>query len=131
MIPAYQAVAEAYTAQAELDKKRSVILAEQAELNAKFASSFKELSEADALLMVSKAKPSEANAPKESASSAEEKPPITFEEVRKVLARKSVDGFTDEIRGIIGKYGAKKLSDLDSDCYEPLLAEVEALGHGG
>ena len=58
------------------------------------------------------------------------KPPATFEDVRAVLAQKSVDGYTGEVRALIERYGAKKLSDLGSECYEPLLLEAEGIGNG-
>ena len=68
----------------------------------------------------------EATQPKEEKA----KSPATFEDVRRVLAQKSVEGHTEEVRALIQRYGAKKLSDLGSECYEPLLLEAEGIGNG-
>ena len=56
-----------------------------------------------------------------------EKKDISLEEVRSVLAEKSQAGKGLEIRALIVKYGADKLTDLEPSCYEALLDEVEAL----
>lgn len=53
--------------------------------------------------------------------------PIAVEEVRAILAEKSLAGKQEEIRALIVKYGADKLTDLDPSCYKDLLKEVEAL----
>ena len=58
---------------------------------------------------------------------APEKKAISIEEVRSVLAEKSQVGKGPEIRTLIEKYGADKLTDLEPSCYEALLNEVEAL----
>ncbi len=52
---------------------------------------------------------------------------ISLEEVRAVLAEKSHDGFTAEIRGLLEKYGAKRLSEIEPAKYSALLADAEAL----
>lgn len=56
---------------------------------------------------------------------------LTLEEVRKVAADKSRQGFTDEVRGLIQKYGADKLSSLDAAKYEAFLKDLEVMGHAG
>ena len=56
--------------------------------------------------------------------------PVTLEDVRKVLAEKSRAGFTDEVRVIITKHGAEKLSDIDPSEYESVLSDAEVLGNG-
>lgn len=58
------------------------------------------------------------------------KPALTLEQVRAVLADKSRNGFTAQIRSLLQKYGAAKLSGIDPANYEALLAEVEVLGNG-
>lgn len=58
-----------------------------------------------------------------------EKKSITLEEVRKVLAEKSRAGFTDEVKAILTKHGAEKLSDVDPTEYKALLAEAEVIGN--
>lgn len=52
---------------------------------------------------------------------------VTLEQVRAVLAEKSHDGFTAEVRGLLEKYGAPKLSQINPSKYAALLAEAEAL----
>ena len=52
---------------------------------------------------------------------------MTLEEVRAVLADKSRAGHTAEIRELLKKYGASKLSLVDPKHYEALLREVEVL----
>ena len=54
-------------------------------------------------------------------------PVLTLEEVRAVLAEKSRKGHTAEIRSLLQKYGADRLSQLDPSSYKALLAEVEVL----
>ena len=61
---------------------------------------------------------------------AEQKPDISFEDVRAALAAKSVAGFTAEVRQLIEKYGAAKLSAVKEADYAALLADAEALQHG-
>ena len=53
--------------------------------------------------------------------------PITLEEVRAVLAEKSVQGHTAEVQELIHKRGVEKLSQVDPAQYASLLAEAEAL----
>jgi hypothetical protein len=57
----------------------------------------------------------------------ETKPALTLSDVRAVLAKKSQAGFTKEIKVLIHKYGAEKLSAVDPKHYEALLKEVEEL----
>ena len=59
--------------------------------------------------------------------SAPVKPALTLEEVRAVLADKSRAGHTAEIRELLKKYGASKLSLVDPKHYEALLREAEVL----
>ena len=58
------------------------------------------------------------------------KPVITLEQVRAVLAEKSHDGFTAEVRALLQKHGADKLSLIDPSEYESLMKDAEALGNG-
>lgn len=58
----------------------------------------------------------------------EEKKVVTLEEVRMVLAEKSRAGFTDEVKAIITKHGAEKLSDITPTEFESVLAEAEVIG---
>jgi len=52
---------------------------------------------------------------------------VTLEQVRSCLADKSLAGFTDEVRGLLEKHGAQKLSLIDPINYAALLADAEAL----
>ena len=57
-------------------------------------------------------------------------PQLTLEQVRAVLADKSRMGFTAEIRSLLQKYGAGKLSGIDPANYKALVADAEVLGDG-
>ena len=57
-------------------------------------------------------------------------PQLTLEQVRAVLADKSRMGFTAEIRSLLQKYGAAKLSGIDPVHYKALVADAEVLGDG-
>ena len=54
-------------------------------------------------------------------------PALTLEQVRAVLADKSRNGHTAEIRSLLQKYGAAKLSGIDPANYKALLADAEVL----
>ena len=56
-------------------------------------------------------------------------PPLTLEAVRAVLADKSRSGFTAQIRSLLQKYGADKLSGVDPANYKALLADAEELNN--
>lgn len=53
--------------------------------------------------------------------------PVTLEQVRAVLAERSRAGHTAEVRELLLKHGAAKLSEIDPTEYPGLLAEAEAL----
>ncbi len=57
----------------------------------------------------------------------QEEKPLTLEEVRAVLAEKSRSGHTEEVRELLAKHGADKLSEIDPAEYPALLAEAEVL----
>ena len=59
-----------------------------------------------------------------------DEPVLTLEEVRAVLAEKSRNGYTAEVRSLLQKYGADKLSGIDPVQYKALLADAEVLGNG-
>lgn len=54
---------------------------------------------------------------------------LSLEEVRAILADKSRDGFTAQIRDLLQKYGASKLSEIDPANYKSLVADAEVLGN--
>ena len=76
-------------------------------------------------------KPEKKTAVKETESLAEdpapEAKPLTLEQVRAVLAEKSRAGHTAEVRALLLKHGADKLSEVDPAEYPALLADVEVL----
>ena len=53
--------------------------------------------------------------------------PLTLEQVRAALAEKSRAGHTSEVKALLFKHGADKLSDIDPAEYLALLAEAEVL----
>ena len=55
------------------------------------------------------------------------KPVLTLEQVRSVLADKSRKGHTAEIRALLQKYGATRLSSINPANYKALLADAEVL----
>ena len=70
---------------------------------------------------------STASADEAPAVAAPAEPTLTLEQVRAVLADKSRMGFTAEIRALLQKYGATKLSGIDPANYKALLADAEVL----
>ena len=52
---------------------------------------------------------------------------VTLEQVRAALADKSQQGFTADVRALLEKYGAPKLSQIDPTNYASLLADAEGL----
>ena len=70
-------------------------------------------------------------APEEAAVPAETpKPELKLEDVRAVLADISRAGHTAEVRALIEKYGADRLSKVDPKNYEALLRDAEVLHEG-
>ena len=53
--------------------------------------------------------------------------PIPLEKVRAVLADKARLGHTAEVKALLQKHGAQKLSEIDPSEYTNLLAEAEGL----
>lgn len=67
---------------------------------------------------------------REAPSAEEPKKPekmLTLEEVRKVAADKARQGYTEEVRQLIQKFGADKLSGVDVAKYPALMKELEAM----
>lgn len=52
---------------------------------------------------------------------------IGLEDVRAVLAKLSQHGKTAEVKDLITKYGASKLSDVDEEKYKYLLKDAEGI----
>ena len=53
--------------------------------------------------------------------------PITIEQVRAVMSAKSEEGKTAQVKALLMKYDAGKLSGVKPEDYSDLLREVEAL----
>ncbi|MDD6488503.1 MAG: hypothetical protein PUG48_01640 [Clostridia bacterium] len=51
----------------------------------------------------------------------------TFAEVRKAFSKKSNEGYTEQVRKLIGKYGADRLSNVKESDYPALMSELEAI----
>ena len=62
----------------------------------------------------------------------EEKPKsLTLEEVRHRMTGIAQAGYSAEVKALLTKYGARKLSDIDPSRFEGLLKEADALGKPG
>ncbi len=60
----------------------------------------------------------------------EAKPQLKLEDVRAVLAETSRAGHTAEVRALLKKYGAAKLSEIAPANYEALMKDAEGIGNG-
>ena len=58
---------------------------------------------------------------------AEEPARYTFAKVRKAFSAKSHAGYTEQIRALIARYGADKLSAVKEEDYPALMADLEAI----
>lgn len=58
-----------------------------------------------------------------------EKKSISLTDVRAVLAVKSRNGYTADVKALLLKFGANKLSDINPADFEALLAEAEVFGN--
>jgi len=67
------------------------------------------------------------NTAKKTPKAEPEEKPLTLEEVRAVLAEKSRAGHTAEVKELLNKHGADKLSEIDPSEYPALLADAEVL----
>lgn len=54
----------------------------------------------------------------------------SLEDVRAVLAKKATAGFKAEVKALLGKFNAEKLSDIRPEDYEQLMNEAEGIGNG-
>ena len=54
---------------------------------------------------------------------------ITFNDIQSLLAMKSRDGYTAEVKALIRKYGGKKLSDIGPASYPEMMKELEVIGN--
>ena len=54
---------------------------------------------------------------------------LKLEDVRAVLATKAKDGYKNEMRALLNKYGAESLSALATEHYAAVLEEAGGIGH--
>ena len=64
------------------------------------------------------------------AEPAAEPPAKTYEftDVRKAFSAKSHEGYTEQVKALITKYGASKLSDIKKEDYPALMSDLEVIG---
>lgn len=55
-------------------------------------------------------------------------PAYTFVDVRKAFSAKSHAGYTGQVKELISKYGANRLSDVKEVDYPALMADLEVIG---
>ena len=58
-------------------------------------------------------------------------PAITLEIVREVAVEKARAGFTEDVRELLVKHGAERLSLLKEEEYGAFFKELEGIGHAG
>lgn len=58
------------------------------------------------------------------------KPKYTLESVRTILAELSRAGHTAEVRDLLQKHGASRLSEIQPENYEALVSDAEGLANG-
>mgnify|MGYP003321875923 FL=1 len=74
-----------------------------------------------------KDEPQAAEAPKEQPAPEQKAETVTFVKLRSRLSEISRSGKTAEVKELITKYGASKLSDIAESDYAAVLAEAEGL----
>lgn len=74
-----------------------------------------------------KDEPQAAEVPKEQLAPEQKTEPVTFVQLRSRLSEISRNGKTAEVKELIAKYGASKLSDITESDYAAVLAEAEGL----
>ena len=110
----------------EIDEHASALIEATKDLRAMFSSP--EPDEEDGLTNTYETDESlEARKEYEKNHPVKEEPKITLEDVRARLAQLSRDGKTAQVKALIQKYGANKLSEVNPDDYEALLLDAEVI----
>ncbi len=110
----------------EIDEHASALIEATKDLRAMFSSP--EPDEEDGLTNTYETDESlEAKKEYEKNHPVKEEPKITLEDVRARLAQLSRDGKTAQVKTLIQKYGANKLSEVNPDDYEALLLDAEVI----
>ena len=60
----------------------------------------------------------------------EPKKEVTLIDVRTALAKLSKEGYTNDVKALLNKYGADKLSAVNPNDYESILKDAEVLNNG-
>ena len=58
-----------------------------------------------------------------------EENPVSFTDVRTILADKAGKGFVNEVKELIKKHNASKLSDIPESEYADVVKEAEGIGN--
>ncbi len=74
-----------------------------------------------------KDEPQASEAPKEQPAPEQKTETVTFVQLRSRLSKISRSGHTQEVKELIAKYGAERLSDIAESDYAAVLAEAEGL----
>lgn len=77
----------------------------------------------------SKAPKAETPTPKPEPKQSKAEKVLTIEEVRPILGKLSHDGFTEDVRSLLHKYGANRLGEIDPKHYAELLKDAEGLSN--
>ncbi len=64
----------------------------------------------------------------EAAEAHPEKKPFTLEDVRAALLEKRKAGFRDEVKALLVRHGAERLTDIDPAEYDAMMVEAEVIG---
>lgn len=64
----------------------------------------------------------------DTAEAAPEKKPFTLEDVRAALLEKRKAGFKDEIKALLIRHGADRLTEIDPSEYDAMMEEAEGIG---
>lgn len=120
----YLAVCKYYIESEELNMEKELLLdvAEKMEALAGSIRKFCEMSGADTLDVV------QAVISEEIPAVVSEAKVFKLEDVRKALAEKSAAGFTAEVRELLKRHGAAKLSAIAESEYAAIMDEVKELG---
>ncbi len=64
----------------------------------------------------------------EAAETAPEKKPFTLEDVRAALLEKRKAGYKDEVKALLVRHGAERLTEIDPAEYDAMMEEAEGIG---
>lgn len=67
----------------------------------------------------------------EDASKATDSPPITKADVKQLLSSKSREGYREEVKALLKKYGSENIKALKDSDLLPVYKEAEVIGNAG